>query len=120
MGLFEDKEKFQKYTETKYTDDGDSIDSEFEKDFNLEHYDRALVEMNFSEKTSDIELLLKGFSYGESFQKENLNIEEEYDSVILIYDLENINSIIAIPQSKKMDFIGQITYEKIVDFWMGL
>lgn len=115
MGLFEDKEKFQQYTEIEYTKDGDSIDSEFEKDFMLKYYDRDLVEKDFSNKTTDLDLLLEGFSYSDSFQKENLNIEKEYNSVILIYDLENITDIATLTQDKKMDFIGQITYEKIVE-----
>jgi len=111
MGLFEGEEELHKYTNIEYTENGDSIPSEFESEFSLGYYDRALVEKKFVKKTSDVETLLKNFSYNESFQKSNLIIAKEYNSVILIYDFEKAVDI----KDKTIDFIGEITYQKIVE-----
>jgi len=115
MGLFIGEEELLKYTNIDYTKDGDSIPSEFESEFNLGYYDRALVEKKFIEKTSDVKTLLKDFSYNESFQKKDLIIAKEYNSVILVYDLERAVDIINILKVTSVDFIGEITYEKIVE-----
>ncbi|MGD6842164.1 immunity 22 family protein [Bacillus infantis] len=46
IGNFGSKEELMNYTNIEYTEDGDSISSVFEKDFNLDYYDRDLVEKN--------------------------------------------------------------------------
>lgn len=117
MGNFENEKLLKKFIEIKYTNDGDSIPSLFEKEYNLKYYDKDLVEMKFINfKTSNIYELLKDFSYYESFDINNIKINKEYNSVILIYDYENIiEEKIKIDSNKKMEYLGQIDYEKIVD-----
>jgi len=115
MGLFEGEEEFQKYTSIDYTVDGDSIPSEFEKEFDLEYYDRALVEKKYIYKTSNIEKLFNKFSYSDSFQKNDLIVKQEYNSIILIYDIENVIDNTNILKDKTMDYMGEIIYEKIVE-----
>ena len=83
MGNFKNEEEFMQYTNIKYNDDGDSIASEFEREFMLGYYDRDLVEKKYIEETSDVEKLLKDFSYYETFQLSNLNIEKKYNCIII-------------------------------------
>jgi len=115
MGLFEGIEEFQKYTNVEYTKDGDSVPSKFEEDFGLEYYCRDLVEKKFIESTSDIELLLKDFSYSDSFQKNDLKITQEYNGVMLIYDFEDTIDVATISKNAPMNFVGEIDYEKIIE-----
>src|SRR5699024_2383721 len=77
------------YTEIKYTDDGDSIPSEFEKEFKLGYYDRDLVEKDWiSDADDNIDELLVDFSYDDQlishFKKEDLKFK--YNTIILIYN----------------------------------
>lgn len=115
MGNFDNEESLKEYTEIKYTEDGDSIQSLFEKDFDLGYYDRDLVEKNFLEsETSVLNILLQGFSYSESFDLETIKIDKKYNSVILIYDYEDLITVSTEFLNDKMDYLGQISYEKVV------
>lgn len=116
MGNFDNEESLKEYTEIKYTEDGDSIQSLFEKDFDLGYYDRDLVEKKFlKSETSVLNILLQDFSYSESFDLETIKIDKKYNSVILIYDYEDLITVSTEFLNDKMDYLGQISYEKVVD-----
>ena len=115
MGSFEDREEFSKYTFVDYTEDGDSIPSEFEKEFSLEYYDRDLMEKKYITGEPSLEDLFADFSYYETFELEGLQINDVYNSIIVIYDLEeDINNSIT-QENTKMVFIGKANYVKEID-----
>ncbi|WP_311772969.1 immunity 22 family protein [Listeria booriae] len=111
-----DKNNFDEYFEIKYTADGDSIASLFEKDFSLGYYDRDLVEKFWSEDSSDdITILLEDFSYDDQLieQFKDVQIDEPYNAVILIYDYKYDGKIkISNYKNSKLNFIGSAIYNK--------
>lgn len=115
MGKFENKEEFLKYTFIGYTEDGDSISSEFEKEFNLEYYDRDLVEKKYIAGESNMENLFVDFSYYETFELEGLQINDAYNSIIIIYDFDEDTESFMTQKNTKMNFIGQANYTKTID-----
>ena len=114
MGKFDNEVDFSEYVFIDYTEDGDSIDSEFERDFTLGYYDIDMMERSFRKESSNLEELLFGFSYSETFKLEK-KIEKSYNSILLIYDYERVITKESIRKNAKMDYIGQIDYVKTVD-----
>lgn len=91
VGNFGSKEELMNYTNVEYTEDGDSISSVFEKDFNLDYYDRDLIEKKWiSKSTNSVKDLLDGFSYSDQFleQFDTISYSAEFNTAILIYNLE--------------------------------
>ena len=91
VGNFGSKEELMNYTNVEYTEDGDSISSVFEKDFNLDYYDRDLIEKKWISKlTNSVKDLLDGFSYSDQFleQFDTISYSAEFNTAILIYNLE--------------------------------
>ena len=91
IGNFENEEELMNYTNIEYTEDGDSISSTFEKDFNLDYYNRDLIEKKWiSKSTNSVKDLLDGFSYSDQFleQFDTIRYSEEFNAAILIYNLE--------------------------------
>ncbi|RDW16451.1 hypothetical protein CWR48_16325 [Oceanobacillus arenosus] len=119
IGNFESKEELENYTNIEYTDDGDSISSIFERDFNLEYYDRDLVEKKWiSPSTNNVKELLKGFSYSNQFfeQYDTSNYKEESNVAILIYNMEyDANKTKIKYKNSELKFIGVAHYIITVD-----
>jgi len=115
MGKFDNEVDFSEYVFIDYTEDGDSIDSEFERDFTLGYYDIDMMERSFRKESSNLEELLFGFSYSETFKLEKIKIEKSYNSILLIYDYERVITKESIRKNAKMDYIGQVDYVKTVD-----
>lgn len=115
FGNFEEN-NFNEYFEIKYTEDGDSIPSLFEKDFALGYYDRDLVEKFWSDNNSeDIEVLFEDFSYDNQLidQFRSVTIDEPYNTVMLIYDYKYEGKTkISDYKNNKLRFIGTVTYVK--------
>ncbi|AQY50656.1 hypothetical protein PWEIH_03446 [Listeria weihenstephanensis FSL R9-0317] len=113
FGNFEEN-NFNVYFEIKYTEDGDSAPSLFEKDFALGYYDRDLVEKFWSDDNSeDIEILLEDFSYDNQLidHFRSVTIDEPYNTVMLIYDYKYEGKTkISDYKSNKIRFIGTVTY----------
>ncbi|HLR36236.1 MAG TPA: immunity 22 family protein [Tissierellales bacterium] len=77
LGNFLSSDDVEKYTKVRYTEDGDSIFSQFEKDFRLEYYDRDLIEKDWiSELDDNIKNLLIGFSYDDKLLNEFHSIDK--------------------------------------------
>ncbi len=119
VGNFESKDEFLNYTNTEYTENGDSISSNFEKDFNLIYYDRDLVEKEWvSQSKNNIKDLLKGFSYVDQFiqQFNNTNREKKFNAVILIYNMEsNAKERKVKFKNNELEFVGVYQYRIPVD-----
>lgn len=125
IGKFESKKEFKDYIDRHYEyEELEDIDSQFEKDFGLEYYDRDIVETSIKKNQfNTIKDLFLGASYLDEYIKE-LNDEEksEFNVIIRIYDFKYEG------KEKEMRykdnilvFYNNIRYEKNVDLsWMGL
>lgn len=119
LGSFNCYEDLQKYIEVKYTEDGDSIDSKFEKDFKIDYYDEDFREVNFLEKSSDsFTYILQEHSYFNSIisnytKCSNDKLERTYNSVILVYNFSYEEKVKEIQDSNKLiEFIGSVEYDE--------
>lgn len=66
VGNLSSYEELQNYVLVRYTEDGEAIPSEFERDFNIDYYNEDFREVEFyDEPSDDLRVLLKGFSYDE-------------------------------------------------------
>ncbi|MFJ8413915.1 immunity 22 family protein [Bacillus paramycoides] len=119
IGNFESKEELMNYTNIEYTEDGDSISSAFEKDFNLDYYDRDLIEKKWiSKSTNSVKDLLDGFSYSDQFleQFDTIRYSEEFNAAILIYNLEyDAQKTKSKCKNSDLKFIGVAQYTITVD-----
>ncbi|WP_121616433.1 immunity 22 family protein [Virgibacillus halodenitrificans] len=89
LGCFQNFDEVEKYTEIKYDEDGDSIPSVFEREFNLGYYDRDLIEKDWIlDSEDDIKELLIDFSYDNQLIKQfnNVNLKSKYNTIILLYN----------------------------------
>lgn len=117
LGSFSHSKYFEEYTEIKYDEDGDSIDSIFESEFNLGYYDRDFTEKGWIPASKkDINYLLADFSYADQLITQFLDVQlnSEYNSILLVYNYNynhnarTVKSVIN--RSYKVDFIGTAEY----------
>ncbi|MUV38818.1 hypothetical protein JNUCC1_02689 [Lentibacillus sp. JNUCC-1] len=118
LGVFPDFEAVDQYMEVKYTEDGDSIPSDFEKDSRLGYYDRVTVEKDWMPDAGDeITKMLAGFSYDDQIISQFMGskVTSRYNTMILVYgynyydESSVINSIDS--KSYKIDYIGNAAYK---------
>lgn len=115
LGNFSDEESFREFMEIKYTNDGDSIQSEFKKQFKIEYYDIDFSEVDYTEEQSnDLKVLLEGFSNDYEIipkfkEKYSGNM---YNSIVLLYDFEYDNNINYKNRNNILEFIGCVDYSK--------
>lgn len=87
LGNFETTDRLQKYLKVGYTDDGDSIPSEFEKDFRLDYYNRDLVEQDWiNPPKNNLSKILEGFSYDTQIIPQLVKDIDFFNTIILVYD----------------------------------
>ncbi|MGX7203556.1 hypothetical protein BCR22_14525 [Enterococcus plantarum] len=115
LGNFSDKEALDKYVEVSYTEEGDSIPSQFEKDYKLGYYDRDLIERDWIPvKNKNIRELLEGFSYDEQLIPQFKNQETIYNSILLVYNYsynkEEDKRISIVNQIYQINFVGVASY----------
>ncbi|TYS59878.1 hypothetical protein FZC74_06900 [Sutcliffiella horikoshii] len=102
------------YVDLGYDDNGESIPSQFFKDFNIDmdETDEDTIEKAvYNNNSNEIHLLLGGCSYEEVIIpkiQENCNITKAYNAVILIYNFEYNNNI---NSAGDFDFISTLKYE---------
>jgi hypothetical protein len=113
LGTFKSREDFYKYVYVAYTEDGDSIASQFEQDFDIEYYDRDTVEKDWVETMeTDLYVLLEGFSYDNQIIQQFNKPEKSYNSIILVYDFEYKRDIHKIDtQNYSIEMIGSARYD---------
>lgn len=110
LGNFNDYETFEKYFYIDYTEDGDSIDSNFETDFSIEYYDRDMVEKDWIEVPNRVEILFEGFSYDNQIISK-INLEKSYNTIVLLYGYKyDGTKKYARGKNYELDFIDVIEY----------
>ncbi|WP_339210801.1 immunity 22 family protein [Aeribacillus sp. FSL K6-8210] len=104
----------QNYILNSYTEDGDLLPSEFEKDFNIDYYNEDFREVEFyDEPSNDLRVLLEGFSYDEEILPKFIELcgerlNQEANSVILLYNFQyngNVN------EKNQFRFLGTVQYK---------
>ncbi len=109
LGVFENRDDFFDYINVLYDEDGNSILSKFQTDYEITKYDPDKMESDWIEvRCNSINELLEGFSYddiiipqfSEVINSKNI---QKYNSIILIYDFEYIKMG---SQGKEIEYIG--------------
>ena len=104
----------QNYILNSYTEDGDLLPSEFEKDFNIDYYNEDFRKVEFyDEPSNDLRVLLEGFSYDEEIIPKFIELcgerlNQEANSVILLYNFQyngNVN------EKNQFRFLGTVQYK---------
>lgn len=120
LGNFNSDEKFKKFMDVDYTDDGDLIPSIFQKSFKIEDYDIDFSEINYKEtKSNDLKILLKGASYDyeiiDKFSEEYANKlnKRYYNTVVLLYNFGYSGEIKNVKiDNNEIEYIGITSYKK--------
>lgn len=118
LGNFKNFSDLEKYVQTQYTKDGDSIDSQFEKDFEIDYYDEDFREINLLEvPQNSFTNILQEHSYYKSIVSNYTklygdNLDMQYNSIILLYNLK-YNSVVKEKKNSKryVRFIGSVGYD---------
>ncbi len=97
-------------------DDGSGIErpSQFSKDFfggMIWAFDPDFWEREVVGSSSDIAELVSPFSYGDTFDVENIVLDRVYNAVILVYDYEYEPK--ANPANAPVEFIAAVPYENL-------
>lgn len=104
----------QNYILNSYTEDGDLLPSEFEKDFNIDYYNEDFREVEFyDEPSNDLRVLLEGFSYDEEIIPKFIELcgerlNQEVNSVILLYNFQYNGHI---NEKNQFRFLGTVQYK---------
>ena len=112
---FSNSEELEKYLLVAYTEDGDAILSQFEKDFKVDYFDEDFSEAHYANQDMrKLSHLLKGCLYDDVVipnfvEKYGEYLPDGFNSMILIYDFQH---------NKKSDneingvkYLGSIRYE---------
>ncbi|QPA30749.1 immunity 22 family protein [Thermaerobacillus caldiproteolyticus] len=114
IGSSKSYKDLQNYILNSYTEDGDLLPSEFEKDFNIDYYNEDFREVEFYDEPSNVlRFLLEGFSYDEEIIPKFIELcgerlNQEANSVILLYDFQyngNVNG------KNQFRFLGAVQYK---------
>lgn len=104
----------QNYILNSYTEDGDLLPSEFEKDFNIDYYNEDFREVEFyDEPSDDLRVLLEGFSYDEEIIPKFIELcgerlNQEVNSVILLYNFQYNGHV---NEKNQFRFLGTVQYK---------
>ncbi|AWI03469.1 immunity 22 family protein [Clostridium drakei] len=116
LGNFIDEKTFREFMEIKYTDDGDSVPSEFKKQFQIGYYDMDFSEIDYIDKRSnDLQVLLEGFSNDyEIIPKLNEKYNGDmYNSIVLLYDFQYDSKEENYKDGhNELNYIGCVEYSK--------
>lgn len=119
FGNFRDFSDLEGYVQTKYSDDGNSIDSKFEVDFKIDYFDEDFREINvLDEPQNSFACILEEHSYYKSiisnYTKQHSDLlDKQYNSVILLYNFKyNQNVKEKEEEDLHIKFIGSIEYDE--------
>jgi hypothetical protein len=119
LGNFNDLSDLEMYVQTKYTDDGDSIDSKFETDFKIDYFDEDFREINVLEESQNsFSCILEDHSYYKSIIANYTDhhsdlLDKHYNSIILLYDFKYTENVKEIEEENMyIKFIGNIEYDE--------
>ncbi|REK56482.1 immunity 22 family protein [Parageobacillus thermoglucosidasius] len=114
MGNSKSYKDLQNYILNSYTEDGDLLPSEFEKDFNIDYYNEDFREVEFyDEPSNDLRVLLEGFSYDEEIIPKFIELcgerlNQEVNSVILLYNFQYDGHV---NEKNQFRFLGTVQYK---------
>lgn len=114
LGNFPDDEALMEYAAEDCRDDDDEYPSQFSKDFfngEIWAFDPDFWERGIVEPSDDLAELVEQFSYGETFEVENIKLNQSYNAVILVYDFKYETSEKTIDAPVK--FIAAVPYENL-------
>lgn len=119
LGNFNNLSDLERYVQTKYTDDGDSIDSKFETDFKIDYFDEDFREINVLEESQNsFSCILEDHSYYKSIIANYTDhhsdlLDKHYNSIILLYDFKYTENVKEIEEENMyIKFIGNIEYDE--------
>ncbi len=119
LGNFNDLSDLERYVQTKYTDDGDSINSKFETDFKIDYFDEDFREINVLEESQNsFSDILEDHSYYKSIIANYTDqysdiLDKHYNSIILLYDFKYTENVKEIEKENLyIKFIGSIEYDE--------
>ena len=120
IGLMDSVEELKKYLLKFSDDEGEFIDSEFEKDFNIQFDNQDIKEINFLEKpTKSFSTMVSRHSHGESIisnymEKFHDDLEKNYNFIILVYEFKYMGLVKKVDNNDKfVRFIGNFEYDSI-------
>ncbi|GKX65860.1 immunity 22 family protein [Inconstantimicrobium mannanitabidum] len=120
VGNFSEFKELERYVESGYTEDGDSVDSKFEADFGIEYYDEDFREINmFEEPQESFTCMLQEHSYYNSIIKnytkeQNDCLGTKYNSIILLYNFNYNKNVKEIQESDRyIKYIGSVEYDEM-------
>jgi hypothetical protein len=114
IGNMSSSEELDQYVLIEYTEDGDAIPSQFEKDFGIDYYDEDFREVEFyKEPLDDLRNLLEGFSYNEEIVWKFIDLcgvylDHKVNSVILLYNFQYTGTI---KRANQFQFLGAVQYK---------
>lgn len=107
----------REYITTKYTEDGDAIDTEFEGDFLASYFDEDFIEaMFYDESRCTLKDLLKGCSYEDivipAFEEICNNLDGGYNAILLIYNYQYDGAVCCNDNTNvTLKFFGSVKYQ---------
>ncbi len=107
----------REYITTKYTEDGDAIDTEFEENFLASYFDEDFIEaMFYKESRNTFKDLLIGCSYEDivipAFEEVCNNIAGNYNAILLIYNYQYDGAVsISENNNISLKFVGSVKYQ---------
>ncbi len=116
VGKFPSIKELENYLLIAYTEDGDTIPSQFEKDFNIEYFDEDFSEAHYEEvKVHKLSQLLEGCSYDDVVipnfvEKYGEGLPTNANSLILLYDFEHTKSRDD-DEIHRVKYVGSVQYE---------
>ena len=119
LGKSDSINEFQQYLQAYYTEEGNFVDSKFQRDFHIDCFDEDLKEMNYLEQSTNLfSLIVSNHSFCESIISNYIKewddeLDIEYNSIILLYDFDYMGGIKeGNHKGLIIKFIGAIDYIK--------
>ncbi|MEK1831168.1 immunity 22 family protein [Priestia megaterium] len=115
IGKFSTSEELEKYLLVAYTEDGDAIPSQFEKDFKVDYFDEDFSEAHYANQDMHkLSHLLKGCSYDDVVipnfvEKYGEYLPDGFNSMILIYGFQHNKK--SNNEINGVKYLGSIRYE---------
>ena len=110
LGKFDSSYEFDEYVDMKFDEDGNYINSNFQKEFSILSYDLHSIEKDWIDNTcNSVEELLYGFSYDEIIIRKFKDVIKckdlsKYNSILLLYNYEYEEKYLK--TKLMMDYIG--------------
>ena len=110
LGKFDSSYEFDEYVDMKFDEDGNYINSNFQKEFSILSYDLDSIEKDWIDNTcNSVEELLYGFSYDEIIIRKFKDVIKckdlsKYNSILLLYNYEYEEKYLK--TKLMMDYIG--------------